>query len=283
MRPILRRAVLDAITWGATGGAIAVACGFAAYLLVRTEDPDASRPGVTTLSSARDDGAVESFVRRVRGGVPAVFGDAPGASWAVRPDTAERTKGERLADRFVREALALGPEEAARARDLLEDALTLDPDHLAALRALALRRADDAPAEAERYAARCLTIAPSDVDCRNARLSTLARGDSAAEKCVRDDPSNVDCLHVGVGGALRRGDTASAKRWLTLLRPWAATQPQVESYEGDIADQERDPLQAVAHYRNACQRGLDYACKRAESMRPPPPPPPPPTPSVEAE
>lgn len=257
--------------WVATCGVALAATVFAGYLVVRPEFPNPELAGREAafgdLDSRRggsEIGVVDTFVARVRGAIPASLTSPIPSPWPARGD-------ERLAVRLTREALEMPPEESARARELFGDALAVDPTHVDALRGLAARHLQDEDDEqALLQSSRCLASAPTDRACRATNLLALARfgkhDQSEVESCVREDPNNVDCLLLGIVGPLRRRDLPTAHRWLERIRAAAPDAPWLTAYEADIADLERDPLTALAKYKSACARGVEYGCQRASFL-----------------
>lgn len=132
---------------------------------------------------------------------------------------AERT----VADQLVKEAQALPPEELARARELLRDALDVDPKNTGALRALARTRLEDEDnAEAEALALRCLEATPGDRECESVRLLAKAReGRVDAEEtelCYREHATEYVCVALLTNLRLRQRRLDDVKRLLDEMR-----------------------------------------------------------------
>jgi len=141
-----------------------------------------------------------------------------------------------------------------------------------------LRNARDA-LEKEDYAAalqlaqKCLEMDPSSRDCFDVEGMVAGRtGDFATERilteeCLYDDPNDVGCLESIAKLDAMDGQFDSAQRAADRLRQLAPNSTSSALADAIIADFSGDRATALNDYEQACSRGQEYACFRAQDLR----------------
>jgi len=232
---------------------------FAAYLIVRSETADARR---------QRDAEVDRIVHRLRGAIPVAL-EMPALPVSHAGVSTERARREEpsLADRLVHDAA--GVEDSAVARELLADALLIEPSHVGALRAMAERfLSSDLPEEALRYASRCVAVRQAEEGC--ALLEVRAAGrlgtreeSVAVETCLAEEESALECALRAGAITLRHREPRRAQLWQALMRPYARSDVRVALFTGEAAWLRGQGGAAREAFEYACARGLTEACDRA--------------------
>ncbi len=183
-------------------------------------------------------------------------------------------KPRSLADKRV--LLALQQENSApkRSRDLLRDALRLDPHHERALRMLATKLLiDEKYEEAQSLAERCTAVNAGNQACKRVSEllpklgSELKRVIDVARKCSELDPKNLSCARMAFNAQLAGGKIREAAQLAERIAQLSPNSPGAQLAQGRIAAAEGAYGEARVLFEWACHGGESAACFRAELLR----------------
>jgi Flp pilus assembly protein TadD len=177
-----------------------------------------------------------------------------------------------LSNYLYEQALDQMDTDKVKMRELLEDALTVDPKNIRALRTLSRDRLDQEDTDAAiALANRCLVIAPDDQQCRETRrwaLAWIGRPEEAeAERCYKERPDDVTCSNGLAWLRIRQGRLAEARALLAEARRLAPDSALVAATAGALAQASGDMNGAVAQFKVACSGGQEYACMMAWKLQ----------------
>jgi tetratricopeptide (TPR) repeat protein len=206
---------------------------------------------------------------------------APAASSAPAPEPALPPKPEPAwqppatpAERKIAQARSVELAEPARARALLREALTLDPNNERALRSLAAKLLiDEAHQQAAELSERCLALNATNFVCRQVRdqafpydkVQEVAEG--ATEACLRKDPKSLPCLYAKVNFALTRQNPAGARAALDELARQSQDSPLTHIARGRIEASQGNYAEARVLLELGCRMNVTQGCFRADVLR----------------
>jgi hypothetical protein len=160
-----------------------------------------------------------------------------------------------------------------RSRELLRQALAIDPNDETALERLSKKLfLDEQPSAAGELVERCRREHEDNTDCKAlaVEIPDPASRDASrknAETCVQQTPENLLCVYSLLDGALAQGDQSAARLFGLRLSNLAPKSAISELALGRITANSGDYAGARAYFDEACRLGSQAACLRAKLLR----------------
>jgi hypothetical protein len=178
------------------------------------------------------------------------------------------------ADKKVALARSLEQTNPARARQLLKEALSAEPDHERALRMLATKMlTDEKYGDAQRLSQRCTALNPTNYTCTKVnQLTPFGLGAffatlKTADECLKKSPNNVACLFLKFELSMARGDQNQARQMLARLTRVDEKSGFVTLARGRMIAASGAYAEARVLLEQACAAGVELSCFRAEILR----------------
>jgi len=160
-----------------------------------------------------------------------------------------------------------------RSRDLLRQALALNPTDETALDALSRKLfLDENHAEAKALVDRCLGANPNSEGCKAlaSQMQDQATRDASqakARSCVNATPDNAECIAVLTDGAFYDGNKSAAALFALRMFNVAPTAPATTLALGRVKASNGSYREARELFDKSCSAGNQSACYRASALR----------------
>lgn len=218
-------------------------------------EPDAGRPGL-----------VEPELPSLRRREPTEPHRQPAAADAAPSD-------ENIVQDKIDESRRIATTDPARSRELLREALELDPDNVPALESLSLKMvSDENQAQARKLAEHCLEVNEDDETCAKVKDFTVERSAKVYKmvglmrKCIEEEPTNVLCLSSMVEYHVYEGRPDDAKKLSDQIAKLAPGSAFADFAEAKVRSTTGDYREARILFQNVCAQGNDEACFRADAL-----------------
>ena len=202
-----------------------------------------------------------------------VSGARPAAPVQVVPEPAW-TLPLSNAGRRIALARELETKDPKRSRELLEEALRLEPNNERALRMLAQKQLIDENFEAaEALSTRCLRVNSTNYGCKKVDEQTgkmapaLEKGSEIVDRCLLEEPNSAPCLLGKIAVSFVHGsipDATAATERLAQVDPESGF---VTYSRGRLRAAAKAYAEARVLFDSACGKSVEHACFRAEVLR----------------
>jgi hypothetical protein len=246
--------------WLAISGLSLIPIGaFAWVMLVGRTETEVSRPeGPRTLARHSALALPDASPPRV----PAPRPRPPAPAPAAEDDNGARA--------LIEESRAYDTRDPLRSRQLLRDALAIDPDNVVALRLLTSKLlVDEDHEEARELAERCRQL--GDPDCEE--FEKLTYDEEAIEwlgnvstLCMAKTPSDVECLYGRLSYHLAQGEKADAAVLAGRLTQVAPSSKEAMLARGRVKGGDRQYRDARQLFEWSCALGDEAACFRQRTL-----------------
>jgi hypothetical protein len=206
-------------------------------------------------------------------GQPANTRAAPAPPPVAAPGTVEARGGSGEATELMVLARRIETTDPKRSRDLLRQALALNPTDATALDALSKKLfLDENHTEAKALVDRCLGANPNSEGCKAlaSQMQDQTTRDAAQAKaraCVNATPENAECIAVLTDGAFYDGNKSAAALFALRQFNVAPTAPATTLALGRVKASDGNYREARELFDKSCAAGNQSACYRAGVLR----------------
>jgi hypothetical protein len=165
-------------------------------------------------------------------------------------------------------------EDPKRSRDLLQEALRLEPNNERVLRMLAQKALlDESFGVAAMLSQRCLSINSANYGCKKVDEQTgkiapvLRKGSETVDRCLLEDPKDAACLFAKIAISFIAGNISEATAYTERLAQIEPGGSFVKFSRGRLRAATGAYAEARVLFEAACTQGLELACFRAEILR----------------